>query len=873
MTIAQTSAPLPQPAAAATADTKFSQSVWQAPLVPVALAITAGILTDRTGGVPLAFSLICVSVCLVAWMTVQRGRSRGLPLVFLAGALVALGCAYHHAYREVYPPSDIGNFVTPEPHPARLRGQLLEEPTIAWQNHDDPLQSIARLDPTYAALRVTQLRLGDDWISVSGRARLTVAGHLAGPHVGDLVEVVGRLSTPLRPANPGEQDQAALLRDQRIRAEISVQKTTDGVTRLVEGWRWSLMGSLAVLRAWGQKVLEREVGDHQSGVATALLLGEGSTMTSADWEKYIRTGVIHALAISGQHLVVLGGFMWVVLRLAGVRRRRGAALVAVFVIGYALLAGGRPPIMRAAITVAACCGAIMLRRPTLSANYFALAWLVIAALNPTELFIAGCQLSFLAVAVLYWGAGRWLRPRSDALAATYEETLPLWLRVVRPVARAVAIAYAFNVIVWLAAAPLVAARYHVFTPVALLLGPPALLLSSVALLAGFLLLAASAICWPMVLIFASISRWTLAAEEWLVRSCESIPGGHWYVGDVPPWWLWVFYVGLLSFLVIETLRPWWRYVLLAGLAWLCVGLMSGWTRSLPDGLRCTFLAVGHGGCTVIETADGQVFLYDAGALGGPDVARRQIAPYLWSRGVRHIDEVFLSHADTDHFNGLPGLLERFGVGQLTCTPTFADKPIPAVPATLGAAQRRRVPMRIVRAGDRLVAGSVEMDVLHPPAVGPEGNENTRSMVLLVKHAGHSLLLTGDLEGLGLERVLSLPLGKVNVLMAPHHGSRAGNKREREGRALLMQRTQPAFVLACEGPPRWPRSGTDPYAAAGMQYLGTWPHGAITIESSPGRLVIETYQSGQRFVVSPERAESRSRLTRAPAAGSAREAGE
>ena len=53
------------------------------------------------------------------------------------------------------------------------------------------------------------------------------------------------------------------------------------------------------------------------------------------------------------------------------------------------------------------------------------------------------------------------------------------------------------------------------------------------------------------------------------------------------------------------------------------------------------------------TLDGRVLVYDAGALGGPDVTRRQIAPFLWSRHIRRVDEVFLSHADLDHFNGMP----------------------------------------------------------------------------------------------------------------------------------------------------------------------------------------------------------------------------
>src|SRR5205823_7189324 len=126
-------------------------------------------------------------------------------------------------------------------------------------------------------------------------------------------------------------------------------------------------------------------------------------------------------------------------------------------------------------------------------------------------------------------------------------------------------------------------------------------------------------------------------------------------------------------------------------------------RPDADELRITFLSVGNGGCVVMEAPDGRVLLYDAGTIGGPEVTRRIIAPYLWSRGIRRIDEVFLSHADLDHFNGLPALLDRFAVGQVTMTPTFADKTTPGVAQTLDVLNQRGIPIRILKAGDRMTA--------------------------------------------------------------------------------------------------------------------------------------------------------------------------
>jgi competence protein ComEC len=330
---------------------------------------------------------------------------------------------------------------------------------------------------------------------------------------------------------------------------------------------------------------------------------------------------------------------------------------------------------------------------------------------------------------------------------------------------------------------------------------------------------------------------------------DRLPGSYWYVADIPTWWIWILYLGLFGVLTLASVRPYRTWTSLAGLGWLCVGLLAGAARLPEDEFRCTFLAVGHGGCTVLEIPDGRILLYDAGALTGPDVTRRQIAPFLWSRGIRRIDEVFLSHADLDHFNGLPALLERFTIGQVTCTPSFAEKLLPGVQLTLATLEKEKIPIRTVRAGDHLSAGPVDLEVRHPPAVGPEGTENARSLVLLVRHAGHSLLLTGDLEGPGLDRLLALPPVAVDVLMAPHHGSRFPNT------AALAAWAHPRVVVSCEGPPRGPTRPPEPYTAVGAQFLGTWPHGAITIRSHSSGLLVETFATGQRFVVRRGHAES------------------
>jgi competence protein ComEC len=335
----------------------------------------------------------------------------------------------------------------------------------------------------------------------------------------------------------------------------------------------------------------------------------------------------------------------------------------------------------------------------------------------------------------------------------------------------------------------------------------------------------------------------LGSSERIVDLALHLPGSHSAVRSAPEWWLWIFYLALLAALALVSLREYWRLLFTAGTGWVCVGLLLPvFAPSAPE-LRCTFLAVGHGGCTVIETPDGRVLLYDVGAVVGPEVAERQVIPFLRQRGINRIDEVFLSHADLDHFNGLLALADEMSIGQVTRTPTFAQKDARGVRYVTEELERRGIPVRIVFKGEELSAGDVKIDVLHPPEElldSKDENENSRSMVLRVRHNGHSILLTGDLTGPGVKRLMASQPEAVDVLMAPHHGSMSSNGKE------LAGSLRPQLVISCQGPQPSPTALQKAYPDA--RCLDTWTHGAIEITSQRAGMVVTTFRTGEQIVV-------------------------
>jgi competence protein ComEC len=816
----------------------------------VAVAISLGLIVDRYGDVPEQAGWVVAIVGLVVWV-IALARKSETAIVWLWLVAAGLAAAYHHNYRHSFPVDDIGAFASDSMTPARVRGTLIDEPSRYSLPKYDPLVTEPKAGTSNTLLAVRAVYSPEGWQPASGRLRVTVEGRLEGLHGGDLVEISGRLWRPSSPSNPGERDYRSYLLDDRVTAELRVKKSSDSVSRLEEGWRTSLFGFLGVVRGWGTRSLQQSLSPDESGLAAALLLGDNDELDRTEWDVYVRTGTIHVLAISGQHLVILAGFVWIVLQILDVRRRHGAWVVMAVMIGYTLLTGARPSAVRAAVMVCIVCTAIILRRRTNPANAFALAWIVVVIANPTDPFTIGCQLSFLCVFILIWGASRWLTPRpltpTEQLVA---ESRSFTANAIRAFGRFLWMALAVSFILGVLNAPMVLAWQNLVSPLGVILGPPLVLLTSIALVAGFLLLLLSPISDWLAWLPARLTEWSLAGCEVLTHTAEKIPGG-WVYGPAPSqFWLIVFYVGVAGMVLLPA--PWPRRFLAGLIVWVLLGLVISFRPHTSDETRFTFLAVGHGGCVVIETPDGRVILYDAGTTSGPDAVRRVVAPYLWYRGIQRIDEVFLSHADLDHFNGLPELMKRFPIGRITMTPTFADKTTPGVEATLAAIDRSGIPRRIAVTGDRFEAGALTFDVLHPPAEGPPGNENTRSMVLLVKYAGHTVLLTGDLEGEGQTMVRSRPIGSVDVMMAPHHGGKIANSPQRNPSGdpvpgLMAAWAKPKLVVSCQRPGTTEHLVAS-YGAVGGVVWDTPTKGAVTVRCHSTGVIAEAYRSGEVRVI-------------------------
>ncbi len=220
-------------------------------------------------------------------------------------------------------------------------------------------------------------------------------------------------------------------------------------------------------------------------------------------------------------------------------------------------------------------------------------------------------------------------------------------------------------------------------------------------------------------------------------------------------------------------------------------------------LHIRFLDIGQGDATLITGPDGSSLLIDGGPNGAIDVVREAV------RAVGGVDHVAVTHTDADHLSGVVRLL----AGNDGIAGTNDD----LVPETrwvgyvddscasqlCGNFKALNADFERPLVGDTLEFGDVLIEVVgrdtdfgDGPLVGAT-DANERSLTLVVRYAGRSVFIGGDLTGGGLgsanvEAIAGAVIGPVDVLHVNHHGSATSSS------AGFLAALQPLVAVISEG---------------------------------------------------------------------------
>jgi competence protein ComEC len=195
-------------------------------------------------------------------------------------------------------------------------------------------------------------------------------------------------------------------------------------------------------------------------------------------------------------------------------------------------------------------------------------------------------------------------------------------------------------------------------------------------------------------------------------------------------------------------------------------------------LEVTAIDVGQGDSLLLVSPQGKTLLIDAGGptggssqapSGNFEIGEDVVSPVLWSRNIRRLDAVALTHAHSDHMGGMPSVLRNFRPRVLW---VGTNPDIPAYDALLAEARGLGIPIESMAAGSDFQFGGAQVEVLAPAVdyVPGSGASNDDSLVLHVAYGRTSVLLEGDAEAPSEGQMLSEEL-RSDLLKVGHHGSK------------------------------------------------------------------------------------------------------
>ncbi|HEX5283158.1 MAG TPA: ComEC/Rec2 family competence protein [Bryocella sp.] len=660
---------------------------------------------------------------------------------------------------------------------------------------------------------------------VDGGVRVTVMDPGPALGCGDVIEVPLRLRLPDTYRDPGAWSYSDYLLGQGIGALASARTQR---LRIVGHARGSWSCRLAAAQSWASNRLRKlsapastrwpawmQLNSDDTAMLSAMLVGDRTQLTTDLRAGFERTGTFHLFVVSGLHIVlVVGGLLWL---LRKTRMRDGAAVTIALALGllFALLSGFGTPVQRALGMTAAYLLARLIGRGTGPLNALGIAAVAILAIDPRTLFEPSFQMTTLVILAAAGLArpveARSFHPHSRGLrnldtialdANIYPRIaqlrvrlrmfgqlcstllhprlrhLPLWLG--RGLASAAA-AVLFGVAVEICMVLPMATYFHRATLLAL---PTNLLL--VPLIAVLLALTILTFCTSLIsLAIARVPAACTAALIHLIRgTVDRI--GHVSVADLrvpapsPELVLAACTAIVLACIALRLRSRVWLVV--ACMAMVAAPVVALWPtppRIHPGVLEVTAIDVGQGDSLLVISPKGGTLLVDAGGPVGPtasnsrwDVGEEVVAPYLWSRHIRHLDAVMLTHAHSDHMGGMPAVLRDLHPRELWIS--IEPRQAPAMRSLLAEAKTLGITVHSFHAGDSFNWSGVHADVLSPELgySNPGGPKNDDSLVMRLAYDKGSVLLEGDAEWSSeADMVLNHRVAPSTLLKVGHHGSK------------------------------------------------------------------------------------------------------
>ncbi|OHB77060.1 MAG: DNA internalization-related competence protein ComEC/Rec2 [Planctomycetes bacterium RBG_16_55_9] len=756
------------------------------PLVFVAVGLILGILIQSRVDVAVSlwFGLLAMlALTAIVFFSIPRfsSASRYVTAYLALCCFVCLGAIRLTSYGRAEP-NDVRHLVADERRLATIRGSIITEPYISKYTN----WKFARFTPTDPTtsfyINVTEIEAIDGWKKVVGVVRVQVGEQVLDLKVGDAIQAYCWLERFAPATNPGQFDTAEYLARRNVFIAASIQSRS-GITILSRIASSTLTRMRTRIKQAATNALLGDISQDESsrGLVEALLLGNRREIDTETYEAFRKTGLLHLISLSGMHLGILFGIVWLGSKTAGFLKPARAVICAVGVAVFMLIVPPRAPTVRAAIIAWVFCASIFFRRRYNPINGLSLAAFILLLIKPTDLFEAGWQLSFASLLGILLFCERlhlFLYEKVTGLRWRGKgPKVPVSFRMSRRPGPYLLRLFSAGLTAWLGGAGVLLYHFYTVTPLASVWTVLVFPLVSAILALGFLKMILFFLLPTLSIVLGVIVVLLSDAFIWIVKLIAHLDISEILIGRVsaaPVIW----YYGIVVFAgFVVVRRPLVKRVITVTAVLGIVVYLGAlkWQRTYREDLAMTCLDVGHGQAILVRLPGKVNVLFDAGSLYGRDVGSRIVAPYLDYMGIGKIDSIIISHNDVDHINGIPEIVEHCHVEHVYANDAFFNRS-----DTWGTAQflrdwlsKRDLDVERL-CGEMALAENAGLRFLWPDErIGDDAtlSDNDRSLVTLIEFAGVRILLCSDIEQFAQKELLRRhPDLKADIIVVPHHGS-------------------------------------------------------------------------------------------------------
>lgn len=589
------------------------------------------------------------------------------------------------------------------------------------------------------------------------------------PKLGSYINVRGSYESFQPSTNPGQFHQKRYYQilnlDYSLKNAVIIKETKE-----YDMIKESLYG---LKNKWAEGY-DKALPEKEAGIIKAMVLGDKSRLDGDIKNLYKQSGISHVLAISGLHISLMGMGIFKLLKKVEIPLIPTAIVSIAVVVFYGMLIDGGTSSFRAIFMFFLYLTAKIIGRTYDMLTAMSLAAVILLMEQPLYLYHAGFLLSFSAV----MGIGLLYPVLEDMLPEKYRKN-----PVIKNFLGSVSVSF-FSL-------PILTYYFYEFPVYSLLLNlliiPLMSILLPVSVLGG--LIAVFAPVMGRVLLFPC--RWILMLYEALCDTISNLPCHSFITGQPKPWQMGVFY-GILFIIIAfhkrKSRKKKMTIMLFAVSAFiLCFRIQNN--------TEIIMLDVGQGDSIFVREEGGNTFLMDGGSSDVSKVGTYRILPFLKSQGVREITYAFVTHPDSDHYNGILECLEQsresgIFIRYLAVSHLAFKKQNEAYEKLFMAAKKAGTKVVCISDGDMLKYNKITLTCLYPQKDSMPDDSNGESLIFLMEVGEVKMLFTAD-AGIEEEQQIISKLPKIHILKTGHHGSDSST-----GTELLQAAAPDTAIISC-----------------------------------------------------------------------------